>query len=42
LPGEPEHETRLEYEADGIPLTDGAIDALTELAEERGVSTPLF
>ncbi len=42
LPGEPEYRTRLEYEREGIPLTDGAIDALTELAEERGVETPLF
>lgn len=42
LPGEPEHEKRLEYEAEGIPLTEGAIDALTQLAEERGVETPLF
>jgi uncharacterized oxidoreductase len=42
MPGEPEHRTRLEYEAEGIPLTDGAIDALTRLAEERGVETPLF
>ncbi len=42
LPGEPEHRTRLEYESDGIPLTDGAVDALTQLAEERGVETPLF
>ncbi len=42
LPGEPEHQKRIEYEADGIPLTDGAIDALNDLAEERGVETPLF
>ncbi len=42
LPGEPEHRTRLEYESEGIPLTDGAIAALTELAEEHGVETPLF
>ena len=42
LPGEPEHRKRLEYEKEGIPLTDGAVDSLTELAEERGVETPLF
>lgn len=42
LPGEPEHQQRLEYEAEGIPLTDGAVDALNQLAEERGVETPLF
>jgi uncharacterized oxidoreductase len=42
LPGEPEHRTRLEYEREGIPLTDGAVEALTELAEDHGVGTPLF
>lgn len=42
LPGEPEHETRVRYESEGVPLTEGAIDALTVLAEERGVETPLF
>lgn len=42
MPGEPEHDTRRRRESEGIPLTDGAIEALTELAETRGVGTPLF
>jgi uncharacterized oxidoreductase len=42
MPGEPEHDTRRRREEEGVPLTDGAVEALTELAAKRGVSTPLF
>lgn len=38
LPGRREHETRLAYEAEGIPIQSGIVDDLVAFARERGVA----
>lgn len=37
LPGRPEHETRLAYEREGIPVPDPICERLAELAGEQGL-----